>query len=186
MVEGACQEPPRKERRFRLAVWLHLSGIKMKEEKKEARKVFNANRQAAHNYHLLERFEAGLVLTGTEVKAIRSGKVNLKESYAAIRNGEAWLLNCHISPYAFGNRENHEPLRSRKLLLHQQELRRLTGKVTERGLTLVPTQMYLKNGRIKLEIALARGKKLYDKRETERRKTADKEARQAVKHRRYT
>ncbi len=158
----------------------------MKDEKKEGKKIFNANRQAAFHYHLLERFEAGLVLTGTEVKAIRSGKVNLKESYAAIRNGEAWLLNCHIGPYAFGNRENHEPLRSRKLLLHQQELRRLTGKVTERGLTLVPTQMYLKKGRIKLEIALARGKKLYDKRETERRKTADKEARQAVKHGRYT
>ena len=149
-------------------------------------KVFNTNRPAAHNYHLLERFEAGLVLTGTEVKAIRGGKVNLRDSFAQIRNGEAWLVNCHISPYEFGNRENHEPLTSRKLLLHRQEIRKLTGKVTEKGLTLIPTRIYLKGGRIKCEIALAKGKKLYDKRETERRKEADQEARKAIKLRRIS
>lgn len=145
-------------------------------------KIFSMNRQAAHNYHLLERLEAGLVLHGTEVKSIREGNVNLKDSYAQIQGGEAWLLNCHISPYEFGNRQNHDPLRKRKLLLHQQEIRRLIGKVEERGLTLIPTKLYLKNGRIKCELAIARGKKLYDKRETERRKTAEREARQAMKH----
>jgi len=147
-------------------------------------KVFCANRQAAYNYHLLERYEAGLALTGTEVKSVREGKANLKDGYATIQKGEAWLLNCHISPYEFGNRQNHDPLRKRKLLLHRQEIHRLTGKVEERGLTLIPTKLYLKNGRIKCEIALARGKKLYDKRETERRKSAEQEARQAIKHRR--
>ena len=146
-------------------------------------KVLNTNRQAAHNYFFLERFEAGLALTGTEVKALRSGNTNLKDSFATIRNGEAWLLNCHISPYEYGNRQNHDPLRKRKLLLHREEIRRLIGKVEQRGLTLIPTKLYLKNGRIKCEIALARGKKIYDKRETERRKTADREARQAIKYR---
>ena len=146
-------------------------------------KVLNTNRQAAHNYYFLERYEAGLALTGTEVKALRSGNTNLKDSFATIRNGEAWLLNCHISPYEYGNRQNHDPLRKRKLLLHREEIRRLTGKVEQRGLTLIPTKLYLKNGRIKCEIALARGKKVYDKRETERRKTADREAQQAIKYR---
>ena len=147
-------------------------------------KVLSSNRQAEHLYFLLERFEAGLALTGTEVKAIRGGKANLKDGYAVIRNGEAWLLNCHISPYEYGNRQNHDPMRKRKLLLHRQEIRRLTGKTVERGLTLIPTKIYLKGGKIKCEIALAKGKKLYDRRETERRKTADREARQAIKHRR--
>jgi len=146
-------------------------------------KVLNTNRQAAHNYYFLERYEAGLALTGTEVKALRSGNTNLKDSFATIRNGEAWLLNCHISPYEYGNRQNHDPLRKRKLLLHREEIRRLIGKVEQRGLTLIPTKLYLKNGRIKCEIALARGKKVYDKRETERRKTADREAQQAIKYR---
>ena len=146
-------------------------------------KVLNTNRQAAHNYYLLERYEAGLALTGTEVKALRSGNTNLKDSFATIRNVEAWLLNCHISPYEYDNRQNHDPLRKRKLLLHREEIRRLIGKVEQRGLTLVPTKLYLKNGRIKCEIALARGKKVYDKRETERRKTADREAQQAIKYR---
>lgn len=147
-------------------------------------KVLSTNRQAEHLYFLQERLEAGLSLTGTEVKAVRNGKANLKDSYAVIRGGEAWLLNCHISPYEFGNRANHDPTRKRKLLLHRQQIRRWTGKTTERGLTLIPTKMYLKNGRIKCEIALAKGKKLYDKRETERRKTAEREARQAIKQRR--
>jgi len=146
-------------------------------------KVLCSNRQAGHLYLLLERYEAGIALTGTEVKSIRNGKANLKDAYATIQNGEAWLLNCHISPYEYGNYQNHEPLRKRKLLLHRQELRRLTGKVEERGLTLIPTKLYLVKGHIKCEIALARGKKLHDKRETERRKTADREARQAIKYR---
>lgn len=139
------------------------------------------NRPAFRNYELLERFEAGLVLTGTEVKSARAGRVNLRDGYAAIRSGEAWLLNCHISPFSHGNIANHEPLRPRKLLLNRAELRRLIGRTTERGLTLVPLRVYLKKGRIKCEIALAKGKKLYDKRETERRKTMDREARLAVK-----
>lgn len=147
-------------------------------------KILSTNREAEYKYFLLERLEAGLALTGTEVKAVRSGRSNLKDSYATVRNGEAWLLNCHISPYEFGNRANHDPLRPRKLLLHRQEIRRLLGKVEQRGLTLIPTKMYLKNGRIKCEIALAKGKKLYDKRETERRKTAAREAQQAMKQRR--
>ena len=147
-------------------------------------KILNTNREAEYKYFLTERFEAGLVLTGTEVKAVRNGRANLKDSYATIQNGEAWLFNAHISPYEFGNRENHEPLRKRKLLLHRQEIRRLLGKVEQRGLTLIPTKMYLKNGCIKCEIALAKGKKLYDKRETERRKTDAREAQQAMKQRR--
>ena len=155
-----------------------------KPARKEEAKVFHTNRSAGHDYILLERLEAGLVLTGTETKSVRAGQVNLKDSFAQIRNGEAWLLNCHISPYEYGNIRNHESLRSRKLLLHAQEIRKLTGKVQEKGLTLIPTKMYLKNGRIKVEVALAKGKKVYDKRETERRKDADREARQAIKQRR--
>jgi SsrA-binding protein len=147
-------------------------------------KILSTNRVAQHLYFLLERFEAGLALTGTEVKAIRNGKANLKDSYAAIRNGEAWLFNCHIGPYEYGNRQNHDPLRKRKLLLHKHELTRLTGKTVERGLTLIPTKLYLQKGRIKCELALAKGKKLHDRRETERRKTAEREAHQAMKQRR--
>jgi SsrA-binding protein len=146
-------------------------------------KVLCSNRQAAYLYLLLERYETGVALTGTEVKSIRNGKANLKDAYASVQKGEAWLHNCHVSPYEYGNRQNHDPLRKRKLLLHRQELRRLTGKVEEKGLTLIPTKLYLVKGRIKCEIALARGKKLHDKRETERRKAADREARQAIKFR---
>jgi SsrA-binding protein len=142
------------------------------------------NRKAYHNYQILETFEAGMVLQGTEVKSIREGKVNLKDSYGLIKNGEVWLLNCHISPYTHGNRMNHDPLRTRKLLLHRTEIRKLLGKTTERGLTLVPIRIYFQRGRVKCEIALARGKKLYDKRETEKRKAIDKETRQATKEQR--
>ena len=142
------------------------------------------NRQAFHNYHVIETFEAGMALQGTEVKAIREGKVNLKDSYGLVKNGEVWLLNCHISPYSHGNRMNHDPLRTRKLLLHRSEIRKLIGKTTEKGLTLVPLKIYFKNGRAKCEIALAKGKKLYDKRETEKKKTADRETRQAIKEQR--
>ena len=146
-------------------------------------KILGANRQAAHNYFLMDRFEAGLVLTGTEVKAARSGKIQLKDSYAAIEKNEAWLMNAHISHYSHGNRENHNPVRSRKLLLHRAEIDRLQGKTRERGLALIPTKVYLKEGRIKCELALAKGKKFHDKREAERARTAEAEARDAIRQR---
>jgi SsrA-binding protein len=147
-------------------------------------KVATLNRHAYHNYHILETFEAGMVLLGTEVKSIREGRINLKDSYGLVKNGEVWLLNCHISPYSHGNRMNHDPLRNRKLLLHRNEIRKLLGKTTERGMTLVPLKIFFSRGRVKCEIALAKGKNLFDKRETEKRKTADREARQALKDRR--
>ncbi len=140
----------------------------------------SVNRAAAHNYFLLEKFEAGIVLTGTEVKSVRAGRANLKDSYAIIKDGELWLLNAHIGPYEHGNIYNHEPLRTRKLLVHQNEIRKLIGKTQQRGLTLIPLRLYFRRGRVKVELALARGKQLWDKRETERRRTADREAREAI------
>ena len=140
----------------------------------------SVNRNASHNYFLLEKFEAGVVLTGTEVKSIRTGKTNLKDAYGLIKDGELWLLNAHIGPYDHGNIFNHAPLRTRKLLVHKDEVRKLIGKTQQKGLTLIPTRMYFKGGRVKVELALAKGKQLWDKRETERRRTADKEAREAV------
>ena len=145
--------------------------------------VLTVNRQASHNYQFLEKFEAGLVLTGTEVKSAREGHVSLNDAYGVVRSGEVWLMNCHISPFSHGNIANHDPLRSRKLLLKRSEIRRLIGRTTERGLTLVAVKMYLKKGHIKCEIALAKGKKTYDKREAERTKTIEREARQAVRER---
>jgi SsrA-binding protein len=147
------------------------------------RKILSDNRQAGHNYILMDRFEAGLVLTGTEVKAARAGKVQLKDAYASVVNGEAFLVNAHISHYSHGNRENHDPVRQRKLLLHRNEIDKLQGKTRERGLALIPTKMYLKEGRIKCELALGRGKKLHDKREAERARTAEAEARAAIRSR---
>lgn len=138
------------------------------------------NRNAGHNYFLLEKFEAGVVLTGTEVKSVRAGKANLKDSYGLVQNGELWLLNCHISPYEHGSYSNHAATRTRKLLVHKDEIRKLIGKTQQKGLTLIPTRMYFKSGRVKLEIAVARGKQQWDKRETERRRTADHEAREAI------
>lgn len=138
------------------------------------------NRIASHNYFLLEKFECGVVLTGTEVKSIRGGLVNLKDSYGLVKDGELWLLNCHISPYSHGSYSNHAALRTRKLLMHKDEIRKLIGKTQPKGLTLIPTRMYFKNGRVKVELARAKGKQLWDKRETERRRTADKEAREAI------
>lgn len=138
------------------------------------------NRNASHNYFLLEKFEAGLVLTGTEVKSVRGGHTNLKDAYGLIQNGELWLLNCHISPYDHGSYTNHAATRTRKLLVHQEELRKLIGQTQQKGLTLIPTRMYFKNGRVKIEMAIARGKQQWDKRETERRRTADREAREAI------
>lgn len=144
-------------------------------------RVLCANRHAGHNYFLMERFEAGLALTGTEVKSARAGKIQLKDSYAEVEGGEAWLVNAHISHYSHGNRENHDPVRRRKLLLHRREIDKLLGKTREKGLALIPTKVYLKNGRIKCELALARGKKLHDKRAAERERTSEAEARAALR-----
>jgi SsrA-binding protein len=141
------------------------------------------NRSAFHEYHILSKYEAGVALQGTEVKSIRAGQVQLKDSYVSVRDGEAWLFNMHISPYAYGNRENHDPVRTRKLLLHRREIERLGEETSTKGMTLVVTRVYLKNGRVKLEIGVARGKKLYDKRETEMRRTIDRETRAQLKER---
>ncbi|MDY7005962.1 MULTISPECIES: SsrA-binding protein SmpB [unclassified Okeania] len=139
----------------------------MNKKSGEGYKIISDNRQARFNYHIIETYEAGVALQGTEVKSIREGKVNLRDGYALIRNNEAWLLNVHISPYQkAGEFFNHEPRRSRRLLLHKQEIRKLIGKVEQQGLTLVPLRMYFKRGWVKVDIALAQGKKLYDKRET--------------------
>src|SRR5450631_2528734 len=138
------------------------------------------NRIASHNYFLLEKFEAGVVLTGTAVKSVRGGLANLKDSYGLVKDDAVWLLNAHIGPYEHGNIFNHAPLRTRKLLMHREEIRKLIGKTQQKGLTLIPTRMYFKNGRVKVELALAKGKQLWDKRETDRRRTADKEAREAI------
>ena len=146
-------------------------------------KVLASNRAAYHEYHILDKYEAGIALTGTEVKSVLAGRVQLKEGYVAIRNGEAWLFNAHISPYAHGNRENHEPLRTRKLLLHKREIEKLDEATVKQGMTLVATRVYLKSRRIKVEVAVARGKKMYDKRETELRRTVERETRAQLKQR---
>jgi SsrA-binding protein len=141
------------------------------------------NRNAFHEYHILDKYEAGIALTGTEVKSLRAGHIQLKESYVAIRDGEAWLFNAHVSHYSHGNRENHDPTRTRKLLLHRREIERLEEATTVKGMTLVVTRVYLKRGRVKFEIGVARGKKLYDKRETEMRRTVERETRAQLKER---
>ncbi len=143
-------------------------------------KIISDNRSAGHDYELMERFEAGMVLTGTEVKACRAGKVQLKDSFATIEKGEAWLVNAHISEYSHGNRENHLPVRKRKLLLHRQEIDKLHGKTREKGLSLIATKMYFKDGKIKVELAVGRGKKLHDKRAAEKTKEQNAEARAAL------
>ena len=147
-----------------------------------AEKVVATNRKAFHNFNILETYEAGLVLRGTEVKSLREAQVNFKDCYATIDKDEAWLIGCHIAPYHHGTDANHDPERTRKLLLHEREIKRLVGKVAERGLTIVPLRLYFRNGRAKVELGLARGKKLHDKRATirerdERRELA-KEARE--------
>jgi SsrA-binding protein len=138
------------------------------------------NRAASHNYFLEDKMEAGIVLTGSEVKSVRAGRANLKDGYALLKDGELWLLNAHIGAYENAGCAGHTPLRTRKLLVRADELRKLQGKTQQKGYTLVPTRMYFKNGKIKCEIALAKGKQSWDKRETERRRTADKEAREAI------
>ncbi len=140
----------------------------------------SVNRAASHNYFLLEKFEAGIALRGTEVKSVRAGHANLKDAYGLVKDGELWLINAHIGPYEHGNIFNHEPLRTRKLLVHKKEVEKLIGKTQHKGLTLIPTRLYFRNGKVKVELALAKGKQHWDKRETERRKTADKEAREAI------
>jgi SsrA-binding protein len=145
--------------------------------------VLVSNRSAFYEYHISDKYEAGIVLTGTEVKSVMGGRVQLKESYVAVRDGEAWLLNAHISPYSHGNRNNHDPLRTRKLLLHRREIEKLEQAATVQGMTLIVTKVYMKNGRAKLEVGVARGKKQYDKRETEMRRTVDRETRAQLKER---
>ena len=152
--------------------------------REEAQKSIAENRKAFHDYHILETFEAGIVLVGTEVKSIREGNANLRDSFARVEDGEVWLYNVHINPYSHRGYANHEPVRRRKLLLHRQEIRRLIGKTVEKGLTLVPTRLYFKSGHVKVTLALARGKQARDKRETIKRREAERETRAAVKERR--
>lgn len=141
------------------------------------------NKSARHDYHLLETYEAGLVLTGTEVKSLRDGKANIADAYGIVRGGEVFLLNAHIAPYGSGGYVNHEPTRSRKLLLHRREIRRLIGAVERQGLTLVPLELYFRDGRAKVSVALAKGKKLHDKREDSRRRDAEREIARAFRRR---
>jgi len=152
-------------------------------DKSESYKVVSDNRKARYLYDILENYEAGIQLTGTEVKSIREGKINMQDGYALIRNGEAWLINVHISPYTgSGQYFNHEPRRTRKLLLHRQEIRKLIGKVEQQGLTLVPLKMYLKRGLVKVSIGLAKGKKLHDKREDLKRRQDQRDMQRAMKN----
>lgn len=146
-------------------------------------KVITENRKARHDFHIEETFEAGIVLAGTEVKSLRAGKANLKDSFARVDHGEIFLYNAHISPYEQGNRFNHDPLRTRKLLMHAFEIRKLIGKVQEKGLTLVPLKMYFKNGKAKVQLALAKGKKLYDKRDDMAARDAKREMEKAFRER---
>jgi SsrA-binding protein len=152
-----------------------------KDEREKAQRIIADNRKARHDYHILETYEAGVALLGTEVKAIREGRVNLRDSYARTDGGEVWMMNVHISPYSHRGYATHDEMRQRKLLLHRDEIRKLIGRTAEKGLTLVPLQMYFKNGRVKVLVGLARGKQAHDKRETIRRREVDRETRAAVK-----
>ena len=152
--------------------------------KESGRKFIAQNKKARHDYHLEDFVEAGLVLTGTEVKSLRDGRASLQQAYADLRNGEAWLVGAHISVYEQGNIANHDPDRDRKLLLHKKEAASLAGKVAQRGLTLVPTKLYFKNGRAKVELALARGKEGRDKRRDIAKRDADRQMERALKSRR--
>jgi SsrA-binding protein len=156
---------------------------KDEDDQQESTKPIADNRKAFHDYHILETFEAGIALLGTEVKGIREGQANLRDSFARVEGGEVWLFNVHINPYSHRGYVDHDPKRKRRLLLHKHEIRKLIGKTVEKGLTLVPTRMYFKNGTIKVALALARGKEAHDKRETLRRREVDRETRAAVKER---
>jgi SsrA-binding protein len=147
-------------------------------------RVITVNRKAYHNYHIEESFEVGIVLKGSEIKSIRSGKVNLSDAYAKPENGELWLYNSHIASYDAASYNTHEPIRPRKLLLHRKEIDTLASKVVQKGLTLVPLKLYIKHGVAKVELGVARGKKVYDKREAIARRDADREVERAMKHRR--
>ena len=147
----------------------------------DGEKIITTNRKARHDYFILESMEAGIVLQGTEVKSLRMGRANLKDSHAGIMKGEVWLFNLHISPYDFGNIYNHDPVRPRKLLLHKQEIKRLIGKVEEKGLTLVPLRMYFKRGKAKVELAIVRGKKQYDKRQDITKRDTDRDMQRELK-----
>lgn len=155
----------------------------MDRSRPDGRKVVARNRKALHEYHILDTWEAGLVLTGPEVKSVRAGKVSLNEAFARVENGEVWLYNLHISPYDPASRWNLDPLRPRKLLLHRGEIRRLIGAVQAAGLTLVPLDLYFRRGYAKTTLALARGKKLHDRRETLKRRAAEREIERALKRR---
>jgi SsrA-binding protein len=155
-----------------------------KTEREKAQQNIAENRKAFHDYHLIETFEAGVVLLGTEVKSIREGRVNLRDSFARVEDGEVFLYNVNISPYSHRGYADHEPLRRRKLLLHRDEIRKLIGKTVEKGMTLVPTRIYYRNGRVKVSVSLAKGKQSFDKRETIKRREADRETRAAMKSRR--
>jgi SsrA-binding protein len=157
---------------------------RQKAERKAAERIVAENRKAFHDYHIIETFEAGVVLQGTEVKAIREGRVNLRDSFARVEDGEVFIYNVHISPYSHRGYADHEPTRRRKVLLHRQEIRKLIGKTVERGMTLVPVKLYFKGGRVKVALSLARGKQAHDKRETIKRREIDRETRAAVKERR--
>ena len=154
-----------------------------KSEREKAQKIIADNRKAFHDYHVLDSWEAGVALLGTEIKAIREGRANLRDSYAKVERGEVWLVNVAISPYSHRGYASHEEKRQRKLLLHREEIRKIAGRVTEKGLTLVPLQMYFKNGRAKVQLGLVRGKQLHDKRETIKKREVDRETRAAVKAR---
>jgi len=149
--------------------------------KDSGEKLIASNKKALHDYFVLQKLEAGIELTGTEVKSLRDGKANLKDSYVAIERGEAYLVGMHISPYSHGNIQNHDPERRRRLLLHKREIEKLHEQIQEKGLTVVPLRLYFKSGRVKTEIAVVRGKKLYDKRETEKRREQEREAAAAMK-----
>ena len=152
-------------------------------EEKKAEVLIADNRKAHFDYHVLESFEAGIMLLGTEVKGIREGKANLRDAYARVEKGEVWLYNVHINPYSHRGYVDHDPKRRRKLLMHKQEIRKLIGKTVEKGMTLVATRMYFRNGHVKVAISLAKGKKEHDKRETVKRREAERETRAAVKER---
>jgi SsrA-binding protein len=158
--------------------------MSQKTERESAQANIAENRKAFHDYHILDTYEAGVALLGTEVKAIREGRVNLRDSYASVERGEVFLHNVNISPYSHRGYAEHEPLRARKLLLHRNEILKLVGKTVEKGMTLVPLRLYFKNGRVKVALGLARGKKDYDKREAIKKRETDRETRAAIKTRR--
>ena len=160
---------------------MSVKDAREKSDRKQAERIIAENRKAHHDYHLIETFEAGVALVGTEVKAIREGRVNLRDSYARVTGGEVFVHNVHIGSYSSRGYADHEALRPRKLLLHRHEIRKLIGKTVERGMTLVPVRMYFKDGRVKVAISLAKGKQAHDKRETIRRREIDRESRAAIK-----